>query len=242
MKSELISQTFNGQVEWRLEGNYFKLLSAAANVRVELFKGGRLVALAPSVPSGFYQRVLNPAGDAGFDHVKITTGSSHLVEFVTAPDEGGIDRVNAQGSLGSLAQQLIGGVSALVTTDRGFAYGASFASNTALGANTNEQILAPAANLNGVIVWTASMSSSQGIAAADSIVGLMAKTAAPASMIDGDVLLTLDVRAQTAVGFVSGNVSLERAVLVAAGKGLYFRNGGGGAETTGYRSILYTAL
>jgi hypothetical protein len=86
VKSETITQTFNGLVEWRLEGNYFKLLTAAADVRVELYLGGRLVLLAPSVPGGFYQRV-------AFDHVKITTSSLHEVEFITAPDEGGVDRV-----------------------------------------------------------------------------------------------------------------------------------------------------
>jgi hypothetical protein len=85
MKAETVSQTFNGLVEWRLEGNYFKLLTAAAAVRVELFLGGRTVLLAPSVAAGFYQR-------AAFDQVKVTTSSLILVEFLAAPEEGGLDR------------------------------------------------------------------------------------------------------------------------------------------------------
>ena len=89
MKAETVSQTFNGLTEWRLEGNYFKLLTAASNVRVELFLGGRPVLLAPSVAAGFYQR-------APFDQVKITTSALILVEFLAAPDEGGLDRAVTQ--------------------------------------------------------------------------------------------------------------------------------------------------
>jgi hypothetical protein len=122
-------------------------------------------------------------------------------------------------------------------------YAAAFASTTALAVNTNEQIVAPASNVNGLIVWAASVSSSQAAAGGDSIVGLLAKASAPASSIDGDVLLTLDVRCQTSVGGgLSANVALPRPIFVPAGKGLYFRNGAGLAETVAYRSALYSLL
>src|SRR4051812_31987206 len=84
MKANIESQTFNGLVEWGLEGGYFKLLTAAASCRVELYKAGRLVLLAPSVRRGFYQIV-------DFDYVKITNTGAQLVEFLTAPAEGGSD-------------------------------------------------------------------------------------------------------------------------------------------------------
>lgn len=86
MKANVESQTFNGAVEWILEGSYFKLLTAAAACRVELMKGGRTALLAPAVRNGFYQRI-----PGGYDLVRITNTGAQLVEFLTAPDEGGSD-------------------------------------------------------------------------------------------------------------------------------------------------------
>lgn len=82
------SQTFDGLVEWGVGGGYFKILTAASACRVELFRGGNLVLLAPSVRAGFYQRV-------AFDKVRITNSGSQAIEFLTAPDEGGSDAFTA---------------------------------------------------------------------------------------------------------------------------------------------------
>lgn len=124
MKANVESQTFNGVVDWYLEGSYIKLLTAAANLKLECLKNGRIVLLAPAVKRGFYQRI---AG--GFDQVRITNTGSQLVEFLTAPEEGGSDALTGAfditSPLGSdnADGQAAAGVSGLVLTlDRLQAY------------------------------------------------------------------------------------------------------------------------
>lgn len=128
-------------------------------------------------------------------------------------------------------------------SNSGFTYGVSFASTTSLAATTNEQILAPASNLNGVIVWACSIASAAA-AGSQGILGLLAKSSAPASAIDSDVLFTMAPNIQSAAGLTSQGVTLPRPVRIAAGKGLYFRNSAATGEPAGaaYRSIQYTVL
>lgn len=144
------------------------------------------------------------------------------------------------GTLGALAQAIIGGANALVTTERGFTYGAAFSSTSNLAAGANEVALAPASNTNGVIVWDVEIFSF--LATGTAQVALLAKSSAPASMTDSDVLLQFSWSAITAAGVPAQHVQNKRAVFVAAGKGLYFRSGASGAETVAYRKILYTVL
>jgi len=84
IKAQVLSQTFNGRVEWIVEGGYFKIVTAAANLQAELYQGGVLVLLAPTVKAGFYQRV-------PFDRIVLTNTGSQLTEVLIAPDEGGSD-------------------------------------------------------------------------------------------------------------------------------------------------------
>jgi hypothetical protein len=230
--------TINGTIELDIPGEYFKLMVAPAAIDVELLRDGNQALKADAVGAGFYQRI-------GFNKVRLTHTGVQNVTILVAPGEGGSDAFTgtftAQGTLGTLAQQLLGGVNSLVVTDRGFAYGAAFASVTALNGATNEQILAPASNLAGVIVWAADISTTQTTAASTAQIGLLAKSSAPGSGVDGDVLLSVEQRCHTAVGMLNASAHLERAVFVATGKGLYFRNSGA-LETSGYRNILYTVL
>lgn len=148
-----------------------------------------------------------------------------------------------QATILNLAQQSVGGVNELVVGDRGYTYGANFASATTLAAATNEQIVAPASNVNGLILWHAEIVTVQATAAANTFIGLLAKTSAPANAIDGDLLLQAVAYCQTSAGGgLSDKAVRERAVLVAAGKGLYFRNSSASAESTAYRSAEYTLL
>lgn len=99
MKAEKISQTFNGGVEWAVNGAFFKLLAAPAALKVELFKGGSRVLLADSADAGFYQRI-------EFDLVRLTNSFSQAVTWIYAPDEGGNDRLIGEVSVisGELAR------------------------------------------------------------------------------------------------------------------------------------------
>jgi len=67
-RAQVISQTFAGRNEWLVEGSYFKILTAAANLQVELYQGAILVLLAPTVKAGFYQRAV-------FDRIVLTNSS-----------------------------------------------------------------------------------------------------------------------------------------------------------------------
>jgi hypothetical protein len=118
-------------------------------------------------------------------------------------------------------------------------YGASFCSNTALATGTNEEAVAPASNVNGLILWAATMSTGSSAVVQ---MALRAKSSAPISSTDGDNFLTLTTTTVTAVGVVSFTARLERPVFVASGKGLYFRNSGAAAEGSAYRHILYSLL
>lgn len=258
MKSERIAQTFNGQAEWRVPGSYFKLLSTVNPVTVRLFLRGTEVLYAADVEGGFYQRI-------AFDQVQITTGASEAVAWMFAPADGGSDRftgsvtvsgtpnVNVSdraarllgivyGTLGQAAQVAVGGVNALQIAERGCAPGANFAALSAIGATTNETVVAPASNTAGLIVWRAGIAGYTTTANAGSAIGLLAKASAPSSGTDGELLLALlHNMVQVQSGSAGNHVLTERPRYVAAGKGLYFRNSGS-AEASGYRFVDYTLL
>lgn len=164
--------------------------------------------------------------------VDILPGASQQVQatIIGTPTVGG--------SLGALAQQLIGGVNELVVMERGYTYGAKYASVTNLAAGGSEAVFAPGANVNGAIVWSASfMSHTAGTASAV----MLAKNAAPGTMIDGDPIVAMD-KFVLQVGGVSQMCAgvLPRPVFIAAGKGLYRYSNS--LETVSYGAALYTLL
>lgn len=117
-------------------------------------------------------------------------------------------------------------------------YAASFANNTNLAANTAEMVFSAALNVNGAVVVAASLATYQNGSTGDA--SLLAKATAPVSVIDGDVILSCDSKNQLSTSF-SGGASLQRAILIPSGKGLYFI--AQGLETNGgVRRVLYTLL
>lgn len=122
-------------------------------------------------------------------------------------------------------------------------YGAAFASTANLLTATNEVAVAPGANVRGIILWSASILTAQGTAGQTAIGQLIAKSSAPASGADGDVLLQTGGYTMSAAGNVVPPVAnLQRPLFIAAGKGLYFRNDGSATEVIAHRSLLYTVL
>lgn len=126
----------------------------------------------------------------------------------------------------------------ITTIEDGYSYGASYKSATALAANTPDLIFSAAANVNGAIIQMASFN--EFYAALVSGLGVyLAKSTAPTSITDGDVI----VSANNASGYASQTFVagfLNHAVKIAAGKGLYFITGV--TQTTSSRSVLYTLL
>lgn len=132
------------------------------------------------------------------------------------------------------SNSLSGITSTVNVLELGYNYGASFQSNTSIAVNTNETIVAPASNVNGMTIVNASHG--HGVAATgDYLTELLLKSGvAPASSIDGDMILVNAVRSQTLAGLHSSNVVLQNRLRVTAGKGYYRR-----ASITGEGNILF---
>jgi hypothetical protein len=123
----------------------------------------------------------------------------------------------------------------MATVEQGFDYQVAFSSGALMGANTTEQVFAPAANTNGAILWQITWWQ---LSATVAPINLIAKTgAAPASINDGDVIHS----AINQSGIHTNLPSLPRPLNIAAGKGLWFFNSFS-AQSGASRAILYTLL
>lgn len=93
-------------------------------------------------------------------------------------------------------------------------FGSSLYYSTAFVANTPVQLIAPGANVNGIVLHKLSLASYN---AATHNWNVLAKASAPANISDGDIILSLENGLASTVA--SGKV--ERATKILAGKGLY---------------------
>lgn len=122
--------------------------------------------------------------------------------------------------------------------DAGDIYNGSYKSLTALAANTPDVIFTPAANVNGAIITRAAFySSGNGVWPCMSLV---AKASAPATVLDGDVILS-----KSGSSFVSTYSNeygqLETPIFIPAGKGAYWICASA-ESTAAHRSTLYNLL
>jgi hypothetical protein len=118
-------------------------------------------------------------------------------------------------------------------------YTNAFADN-GTGAVTATVVFTPAANVNGAYVEFAEFSVSN--VSSNQYTGtLLAKTSAPATNIDGDVIMTA-----ACVGIGTGtvpaqvNITLPVRIKIAAGKGLYLNQTANAA--TAQKTVLYTLI
>lgn len=121
--------------------------------------------------------------------------------------------------------------------DDGYAYGANFASIANTVANTPVTILSPASNTNGVILHRAAFV--LGLSSALCRGAFLAKSSAPASLADGDSVLTADNLIFVGSWFYFSG-KLEKAVKIPAGKGVYFISEA--ASTIAHFSAAYSLL
>jgi hypothetical protein len=120
----------------------------------------------------------------------------------------------------------------------GAAYGASYKSTTNLAANTADAVFAAASNINGALVHGAEFISGNGGTAGYAATGFLAKTSAPTTAIDGDVILGATNWTST----VGSTGQLQQPVFIAAGKGLYFISTLAETANGVYRNVRYTLL
>lgn len=206
-------------------GNYVRIKgvtgSSGNSISIDIIKNGQKLPIdLTTCDVGDFARVVG-----GFDQLLVTSSVSQTLSLQVA-----------QGDVGSNNFSISGAAN---VSDAGRDYGASVSSNALLGVGGTETIVAPGANLNGLIVVRGSFYTANGTSQA--WVNLHAKTSAPASAIDGDVLLQPDNYIADGVNrYAVGKV--ERVIRVAAGKGLYWRNNSGVLETGAGRTLQYTLL
>lgn len=123
--------------------------------------------------------------------------------------------------------------------EQGIAYAAGFASTAALAANTPQSVWTAAANVNGAILWRAGLMSNNTTPNL-TLGAFICKAAAPAGVADGDVLMSTSARHQAQVALESSGGDQYATLRLAAGKRGDFIVSA--AESSGYRSCLYTLL
>lgn len=121
----------------------------------------------------------------------------------------------------------------------GSGYGASYQSVTALAANTPETVFAPAANLNGAIIHSAAIKT---ISTAGNLMGaFIAKTSAPTTITDGDIILMSEAFITISTNLLSYG-RLNTPIKIPSGKGLYYISNAAESATYPLRNCLYTLL
>jgi|GEM_PF-2742275 len=123
----------------------------------------------------------------------------------------------------------------VATLEDGMSYGSSYKSSTSQAANAPDTVFSPGANVNGAIIHSANFVSYT--ISLNAFSSLIAKSSAPVSNIDGDVILSTDSYAVSTSNNY-GLASLKKPIFIPAGKGLYYISTG--AETAALRNVLYT--
>lgn len=149
----------------------------------------------------------------------------------------GVDIPFQPGSVANVAISSIGGFVSIRPEDHtGF-----YASGGALAANTAVQIIAPSANLNGIVILSADM---QGYSATSAITqALISKSGpAPTTIYDGAVILTTKtVAAVSTASIIGGTLSFPQKI--PAGEGLYvISNVATGVTLADTRVVRYKTL
>jgi urease beta subunit len=135
----------------------------------------------------------------------------------------GIDVDFQPGSVAQIAVTNAGGF----TSVRPEAATNSYASNGTLLVNTADPIFLPAANVNGAIVYNCGFVDTEAASHQSSI---LAKTSAPGSVIDGEVICMGDL--VSAAGPLIGRMYSPQ--YIAAGKGLYFYSNAAQTNSNAY--------
>lgn len=111
----------------------------------------------------------------------------------------------------------------------------------ALAVSTAEQVLAPASNTNGAIVYRAALT--ELAAGAVPCAALLYKTSAPANALDGTSIVDSVLLANNAgVSYIISSTPLSIAAYVPAGNGIYWISDLAGLGATSHRTVSYKLL
>lgn len=223
-----------------IPGDFFLLESAPAGlVDVRFFRGGARVAEGELLAStqGWKSK---PKG--GYDRVEIISSVTQAIAFHVVKGEVDVNTfsgsivgaVSVQGPRALSSGPVLADLPVLVR-DVGFVYGVSFVSLSPLTLVVSQEVVAPAANVNGLTIWAARARSSNAVAVAN--IQLQAHTAPPNSGTVGD-FLAICANSDSIAGIFNAYLMLDRPVFVPAGKGVYFTVTT--TESSGARHVVYT--
>lgn len=208
---------------FNVTGRFVRLMSSTGPVEITYFINGSEIARTGIIKAGYAEEF-----DEVFDAftVKDLSGAANTVEILYRMNSRArYDRSEGNVSVtgGTLNQ-----VSKTVAADAKV-WTVNYKTLTAMAANSADQIIAPAANVNGLEITRADLMCITGGGA----MALVAKATPPANTMDGTVL---------AVSFASASnaLKIETPLYVPPGLGLYFINNV--AEGTVIRSALIKVL
>lgn len=212
-----------------MSGEYFEIIDAPSPVDVVLsdFSGAQRARMAQAAAS-FYSKGVQ------FGVIQITSASAQTVRFAYGSGETGTRRSTGSVTISGAVALDAATLAALEQINvRPEAPTASFNNQTAMAANTAQQVFSAASNVNGAILLGACLMS---YAASTSQPSLVAKATTPTSVTDGDVLLLggHDTNANRAF------VQLSIPQFIPAGLGLFYITNVG--ETESFRTCRYKLL
>lgn len=161
------------------------------------------------------------------------SGAPNVGQILVAPEEFIDNRTYGVSTIAGGSVDLA--AATLNTITRPLLAGASWSNAATLGAGATN-IFLPAANVNGAIIHSAY---SQDISAGAVLQSFLAKNAAPASVLDGEVVALSQYAPVT--GNSVQNIAMTQPLRIAAGLGLYFYSSAAGSAGYG-RACRYTLL
>lgn len=202
--------------EFHEPGDFFRLLATTGPVNVEFYYMGRETVDVEGVEAG-YAEYFRGEGQSPFDRVRIYSASTQSVQFVTRNGsdvryDRGASSVSGSVDLNPATLAALEYTSIRPEAATGF-----LNQSLTLVANTAQQIFAPGANPNGVILKSLLSQVTSG-SAVD--IAYIAKATAPATVFDGDPVSSVIVEpVVTGTNFFTARIRADE--LIPAGQGLY---------------------
>lgn len=205
-----LSLTFAPGEEKQINSAFTKLLilsdgGTPVDIQVKNYRG----SLQPlsGVQAGFGIS----SDEQPYTYVIIKSSVAQTVQLYLGDDDVVYNRLSGNVTL---TGNLPGITNAVAINNEGSLPGSSYKSVAQLAANTPDVIFTPGANVNGAVVYVASLSVNLSAGAAGTI---LAKASAPSGITDGDVLASCSWPAAALVVATD----LKNPIQIAAGKGLY---------------------
>jgi len=189
----------NGAVQLLATGNYYLVKSSngALDIRADFGQAKGMVQ-----GQGFNGR--------DFTKLELKNNSAAIVSGVMMIEDG------AEGGTGFFDLNLI--LSGSITSRPEAATG-SYQTQTMLAANTADQVIAPAANVNGALIFSLESENYAAFPFNDSFI---AKSSAPSTPIDGVVLAASKAIFWNGSTYEYKTINVQSQILVPAGLGIYF--------------------